>query len=97
MDGPRAPPPRAPRASLREGSRLGRPLLANVASDDYVRRKHEPFLPAAQRAELVDAIRYIAYTHPNRFDTETVLEKLRPRYYVKGRDWEAALPARARL
>jgi len=81
-------------AYFREASRLGRPLLANVAPDDYVRRKHEPLLPAAQRAELVDAIRYIAYTHPNRFDTETVLEQLRPRYYVKGRDWEGRLPAR---
>jgi bifunctional ADP-heptose synthase (sugar kinase/adenylyltransferase) len=35
----------------------------------------------------------IAYTHVNQFDTETVLRQLRPRYYVKGRDWVGRLPA----
>ena len=81
-------------AYFREASRLGAPLLANIAPDDYVRRKHPPFLPAARRAEIIDAIRYIAYPHVNRFDTEAVLEHLQPRYYVKGRDWEGRLPAR---
>ena len=32
------------------------------------------------------------YTHVNHFDTETILRELRPRYYVKGRDWEGRLP-----
>ena len=41
---------------------------------------------------MVDAIRYISYTHVNRFDTETILRELRPKYYVKGRDWEGRLP-----
>ena len=73
--------------------RLDAPLLCNVASDRYVRTKHPPLLPEEQRAAVVDAIRYIAYTHINRFDTETILRELRPRYYVKGRDWEGRLPA----
>lgn len=68
------------------------PLLCNVASDDYVRTKHPPLLPEDQRAVIIDAIRYITYTHINRFDTETILRELRPRYYVKGRDWEGRLP-----
>ena len=68
------------------------PLLCNVASDAYVRSKHPPLLPEDQRAAIVDAIRYISYTHVNRFDTETVLRELRPRYYVKGKDWEGRLP-----
>jgi cytidyltransferase-like protein len=78
---------------FRAASDLGVPLLCNVASDAYVRTKHPPLLPEEQRAAVVDAIRYIAYTHVNRFDTETVLRELRPRYYIKGKDWDGRLPA----
>ena len=73
---------------------LGLPLLCNVASDHYVRTKHPPLLPAEQRVAIVDAIRYIAYTHLSELDTKTVLTQLRPRYYVKGSDWQGSLPAR---
>lgn len=69
------------------------PLLCNVASDLYVRTKHPPLLPEDQRAAVVDAIRFISYTHINRFDTETILRELRPKYYVKGRDWQGRLPS----
>ena len=68
------------------------PLLCNVASDLYVRSKHPPLLPEDQRAAIVDAIRHISYTHINPFDTETILRELRPKYYVKGKDWEGRLP-----
>ena len=68
---------------------LGLPLLCNVASDGYVRTKHRPLLPEDQRAAIVDAIRFITYTHINQFDTETILRELQPRYYVKGSDWRA--------
>ena len=71
---------------------LAVPLLCNVASDRYVSTKHPPLLPEDQRAAVVDAIRYITYTHINRFDTETILRELQPRFYVKGRDWEGRLP-----
>ena len=74
------------------GERLDVPLLCNVASDRYVRTKHPPLLPEDQRAAIVDAIRYISFTHVNQFDTETILTQLRPRYYVKGKDWEGRLP-----
>lgn len=77
---------------FRAAAALGLPLLCNVASDRYVRTKHPPLLPEDQRAAVVDAVRYIAYTHVNPFDTEAVLRELRPRYYVKGRDWESRLP-----
>ncbi len=78
---------------FRAAFELGAPLLCNVASDRYVRSKHPPLLPEDQRAAVVDAIRYIAYTHVNQFDTETVLRELRPRFYVKGRDWDGRLPS----
>jgi cytidyltransferase-like protein len=77
---------------FKAASTLGAPLLCNVASDRYVRSKHPPLLPEDQRAAVVDAIRYISYTHINQFDTETVLRELRPRAYVKGRDWIDRLP-----
>ena len=77
---------------FRAATTLGVPLLCNVASDRYVRTKHPPLLPEDQRAAIVDAIRFISYTHVNQFDTETVLRELRPRYYAKGRDWEGRLP-----
>jgi cytidyltransferase-like protein len=68
------------------------PLLCNVASDRYVRSKHPPLLPEDQRAAVVDAIRFISYTHINQFDTETILRELQPKYYVKGKDWDGRLP-----
>jgi cytidyltransferase-like protein len=77
---------------FRAASELGVPVLCNVASDRYVSTKHPPLLPEDQRAAVVDAIRYISYTHVNRFDTETILGELRPRYYVKGKDWDGRLP-----
>jgi len=72
--------------------RLDVPLLCNVASDRYVWSKHPPLLPEDQRAAIVDAIRYISYTHVNQFDTEAILRELQPKYYVKGKDWEGRLP-----
>lgn len=72
---------------------LAVPLLCNVASDAYVATKHPPLLPELDRAAVVDAIRFISYTHINHFDTETILRHLRPKYYVKGSDWRGRLPA----
>jgi D-beta-D-heptose 7-phosphate kinase/D-beta-D-heptose 1-phosphate adenosyltransferase len=78
---------------FREARGLGLPVLCNVASDAYVGTKHAPLIPAAQRIAIVDAIRYVDYTHLNLHDTATVLRRLQPLYYVKGRDWEGRLPA----
>ena len=77
---------------FRAASNLGAPLLCNVASDRYVRTKHRPLLAEDQRAAIIDAIRYVSYTHIYQIDTETVLRQLRPRYYVKGADWRDRLP-----
>ncbi len=68
------------------------PLLCNVAADAYVQTKHPPLLAEEQRAVVVDAIRFISFTHINRHDTETILRELRPKFYVKGKDWEGRLP-----
>ena len=79
---------------FRAATTLGSPLLCNIASDRYLRTKHPPLLPVEQRVAILDAIRFIAYTHVSEVDTETVLTQLRPRYYVKGKDWEGRLPPR---
>jgi len=78
---------------FRAASELGAPLLCNVASDRYVSTKHRPLLAEGQRAIVIDAIRYVSYTHIYQIDTETVLRQLRPRFYVKGSDWRGRLPA----
>lgn len=77
---------------FRAATELGAPLLCNVASDAYVRTKHPPLLPDFHRVAVVDAIRYISYTHLYTVDTETILRELRPRYYIKGQDWRDRLP-----
>lgn len=77
---------------FRAASELGLPVFCNVASDRYVRTKHRPLLSEDQRAIVIDAIRYISYTHIYQIDTETVLRQMRPRYYVKGSDWRGRLP-----
>ena len=77
---------------FRAAAELGAPVLCNISSDVYVSSKHPVFLPEDQRAAIIDAIRYIDYTHINRYDTETALRELRPRYYIKGADWRGRLP-----
>jgi len=80
-------------AYFKAARELGVPVLCNLASDRYVRTKHQPLLNETQRATVIDAIRYIDYVHIYQIDTETVLRQLRPKYYVKGSDWrERGLP-----
>lgn len=79
-------------AYFEAASKLGVPVLCNVSSDDWVARKHPVVLPQADRAVVVDAIRWISYVHLSTTTTADVLQRLRPRYYVKGTDWEGRLP-----
>jgi cytidyltransferase-like protein len=77
---------------LRGAAALGAPVLCNVSSDDWVSRKHVPLLPQEERARIIDAIRYVSFTHVSNTSTEEVLRRLRPRFYVKGADWRGRLP-----
>lgn len=76
-----------------EAAKLGHPLLCAVSPDEYVRLKHAPLVPEADRCRLIDALRPISFTHLRTRSTAGVLEHLRPAAYVKGRDWEGRLPA----
>jgi cytidyltransferase-like protein len=80
-------------AYFRAASELGVLVLCNVASDAYVAQKHPPFLPQAERVEVIDAIRWIDLVHPSSSSTVEVLGLLEPRYYAKGADWAGRLPA----
>ena len=70
----------------------GGSLLCNITVDAYTARKHPVLLPAEQRAQVIDALKPIDYTHVSPVDTETVLRELQPTHYIKGRDWEGRLP-----
>jgi cytidyltransferase-like protein len=80
-------------AYFQAAAALGVPVLCNLASDEYVARKHPPFLPQAERAAVIDAIRWIDLVHLSQTTTAEVLGLLEPRYYVKGADWRGRLPA----
>jgi D-beta-D-heptose 7-phosphate kinase / D-beta-D-heptose 1-phosphate adenosyltransferase len=80
-------------AYLEAAAELGLPVLCNVAPDDWLARKHPPLLPQRDRAVLVDAIRFVDFTHLAAGSTEAVLRALAPRYYAKGADWRGRLPA----
>jgi len=71
---------------------LGLPVLCNVSGDAWVARKHPALLPHAERCTLVDAIRYVDFTHPSQSSTAEVLALARPRFYAKGSDWRGRLP-----
>jgi bifunctional ADP-heptose synthase (sugar kinase/adenylyltransferase) len=70
-------------------AKLGAPILCNVSPDAWVVRKHVPLLTQQQRATVLDAFRDVAYVHLSTGTTVSVLEALRPRFYVKGMDWMA--------
>jgi cytidyltransferase-like protein len=77
---------------FRQAREVGKALLCNIAPDSYTAAKHPPLLPAARRAEVIDALKPIDYTHVSPVDTETVLRELQPTHYIKGKDWEGKLP-----
>jgi cytidyltransferase-like protein len=79
-------------AYFRAAAELGLPVLCNVSPDAWVERKHPPLLPQAERAQVIDAIRWIDYTHVSTGLTADVLRAAAPRYYVKGADWRDRLP-----
>jgi cytidyltransferase-like protein len=80
-------------AYLEAAAALGLPVLCNVSPDEYVARKHPPLLAHAERGAIIDAIRYVDYTHLSQGPTNEVLRLLEPRYYAKGADWRGRLPA----
>jgi cytidyltransferase-like protein len=79
-------------AYFRAAVDLGAPLLVNVSHDEWVARKHVPFLTQGERIQLIDALEIVDYVHAEQGPTFEVLRALRPRYFAKGADWEGRLP-----
>jgi len=79
-------------AYFRAARELGAPVLCNVSSDEWIARKHPPLLLQHERVAVIDAIRFIDYTHAAASTTADVLGRLGPRFYVKGADWRDRLP-----
>lgn len=79
-------------AYFKAAAQLGLPVLCNVSGDDWVGRKHPPLLPLAERGVVLDAIRFIRWTHLSDIPTAAVLRLLRPAVYAKGDDWRDRLP-----
>lgn len=69
---------------------FGLPVLCNVETDRYLQevKRRPPLLPEAQRIQVIDAIKYITYTHLQNTTTADVLRQLQPLKYVKGTDWK---------
>jgi bifunctional ADP-heptose synthase (sugar kinase/adenylyltransferase) len=83
-------------AYIAAAATTGLPVLCNISSDEWVTAKHPVLLPQEERALIIDALRDVDYTHKSSTATVAVLEQLRPRVYVKGKDWEGRLPAEER-
>jgi glycerol-3-phosphate cytidylyltransferase-like family protein len=79
-------------AYFRAARSFGYPLLCHVCPDSYTAQKHPVLLPASDRADLLDALDLITYTHQEDRSTLDVLRQLQPAFYVKGADWASRLP-----
>jgi len=80
---------------FRSAASLGVPVLCNLAADEYIRihKDRAPLLSEADRAAVIDAIRFIEYVCVTPWGTAWSLQHFRPKYYVKGTDWRGRLPA----
>jgi cytidyltransferase-like protein len=86
-------------AYFKAASKLGIPVLCNIAADAWTSSKHPVLLSQSQRAEVIDAIRYIDYVHLSNSTTLNVLTLLKPKIYAKGKDWleRGGIPVAERL
>ena len=77
--------------SLEDARRHGDYLVVCVNSDASVRRAKgpsRPVIPAAERCELLSALRCVDYVHEFSESTvDAVLARLRPEVYTKGTDY----------
>jgi cytidyltransferase-like protein len=75
-------------AYFSQAAKLGLPVFVSVTGDGYVKSKHPPFLTQEKRAQVIDNLKAVDFVHINDKTTEDVLRQLKPKFYVKGKDWE---------
>ena len=73
---------------FRRASELGLPVLCNIAPTEWTRKKHAVLLTVAERAIVLDSIRYISFVSISIRSTADSLRQIRPRIYAKGKDWQ---------
>jgi cytidyltransferase-like protein len=73
---------------FRRAAEMWSPLLCNIAPDSWTEKKHPVLLQREKRAVVIDAIKFVDYVLVLDSPTVEVLELVRPRFYIKGRDWE---------
>lgn len=75
------------------------PVVAAIAPDAYVARKHPVLQTLPQRMETVDAIRWVDYVVPQEEDTAALaILTIKPKVFVKGTDWrDRGLPEREQI
>lgn len=81
-------------AYFRQAKSLGLPLLCNLTADTYVQKKHPVLLPQSARAQVIDELKSVDFVHGSDLTTAEILDEVRPKFYVKGKDWEGRLPDR---
>jgi len=66
------------------------PLVAAVAPDEFVAKRHPLLQQLDERMEMIDAIRGVTYVVPQEHESlAPALRCIRPLYVVKGTDWQA--------
>ena len=76
-------------AYFASAAEFGLPILCNIAPDEWTESKHAVLLSQARRGIVLDSIRHLSFVHMSLISTRDVLELLRPRIYIKGKDWLA--------
>ena len=86
-------------AYFKAASKLGIPVLCNIAADAWTSSKHPVLLSQSQRAQVIDAVRYVDYVYLSNTTTLDVLTLLKPKIYAKGKDWleRGGIPVAERL
>ena len=67
-------------------------LVCSCSSDKITITKHPVFLKQNKRIKILESIKYIDYVILNTNTTADLLNKLKPKYYLKGIDWKNKLP-----
>ena len=67
-------------------------IVCCLANDRYIKRKHKVLLNQERRSIVIDAIKYIFFVIKNNISNNYALNKIKPSYYIKGKEWRNKLP-----
>jgi len=73
---------------FRQAADLGNPVFCNIAPDEWTSQKHPVLLPQPSRARVIAALRHVEFVHCAARTTAEIIDQVRPKILVKGKDWE---------